>query len=116
MILKIHTFPHIFYASIGTDQHGTAQHADILFVIPLLFTPKTKAIEDSMINVRQQGEIQPMLFGKRLVRGKIIGAEAVDGDIQGAKLRNSITEFRCFDGSAIGVILGVNKDYITLPQ
>ena len=57
-----------------------------------------------------------MLFSKGLVRGNVIGADAIEGNVQGVKLRNSITEFRCFDRSPVGVIFGVGKDHIALSQ
>ena len=57
-----------------------------------------------------------MFLGKGLVRGNVIGADPIDGDIQGSKLRNSITEFRSFNRSAIGVIFGIGKDDIALTK
>lgn len=67
-----------------------------------------------MADIGQQGKVQAMLLGKGLVGSNVIRADPIDGDIGSSKLRNSITEFRSFNRSAIGVIFGIGKDDIAL--
>ena len=57
-----------------------------------------------------------MFLGKGLVRSNVIRADAVDSNIQGSQLRNSITEFRSFNRSAIGIIFRIGKDNIALTK
>ena len=57
-----------------------------------------------------------MFFGKRLVRVDIVGAKPINADADCVKLRNSITEFRCFDGLAVGVVLGIDEDNVAAAE
>lgn len=113
--LEVHIRPHLLDAPVWTDQNSATQNTHELFTITLTFAPEAPLLQHNVTNIGQQGEIQTMLFGKGLVGGDVIGADAIDGNVQGVKLRNSITEFRCFDRSPIGVIFWVGKDHIALP-
>lgn len=115
MTLEIDIAPHALYTPIRTNKQRAAQDAHKLFAVPFPLTPEAPLIEHTVANIGQQWKIQLVLFSKGMVRGKIIRADAVNGNRQGVKLRNSITEFRCFNRSPIGVIFGIGKDDITLP-
>lgn len=116
MALEIDIFPDLFDLAIGADEDGAAEDAHKFFAVAFSFAPEAQLLQHHMADIGQERKIQVMFLGKGLMRSNIIGANAIDGDIQGSELRNSITEFRSFNRSAIGVIFGVGKDDIALTK
>jgi hypothetical protein len=116
MALEIYIFPHLLHPPIGTYQHGAAVDAHKFLAVAFPFAPEAQLFQDNMAHIGQQREIEEMFLDKGMVRIQVIGANAVDSYIECFKLRNSITEFRCFDCSAIGIIFRIGKEYITLPK
>lgn len=79
--LEVHIWPHPFNAPVGSDQNGAPQNTHELFAIPFTFAPEAPLLQYDVTNVGQQGKIQTLLFSKGMMRGDIIGADAIDGNV-----------------------------------
>ena len=112
MAFKMHVLPHLFDLAIRANEHGGAQDAHKCLAVPFARGPEAQLFDELAFWVGQEWKVEIVFLGKGMVRIDIVGAEAVDLGIERVKLWNSITEFRGFDRSAIGIIFGVDKDNV----
>lgn len=106
----MHVLPHLFDLAVRANEHRGAQDAHKCLAVPFALGPEAQFFDELAFWVGQERKVEVVLLGKGMVRIDIVGAEAVDLGIARVKLWNSITEFRGFDRSAIGVIFGVDED------
>ena len=113
--MEFYVFPDFFDLPLRIDEDGCAQDTHKLLAVVFSLAPTAQRVDQFPIRVGQEWEVEFELVGKTLVRFDIVWAKAIDFDAKCLVLRNSITEFRCFYRSSIGVIFGVDVEDVTFP-